>query len=222
MPQFKKIYKKCLRFLKLRKVLPRENINRVPIIENGDPLIKIEETTRLKLSYAIRNDFFIREQVYKLLTNAASNLPLGYTLIIVEAHRSIKRQQLLWNQIISKIKQSNPHADQEKIEQIARLSVAKPTNGGGGHQTGGAIDVTLGDKKGNQLFLGTKVQEFCLKTPTFSKNLTNSERELRKILFTTMKNSGFQNYPLEWWHYSNGDQLWAAYKGFKFAFYGPI
>lgn len=37
-----------------------------------------------------------------------------------------------------------------------------------------------------------------------------------------MKKEGFVNYPGEWWHFSYGDQLWAAYKNKKYAIYGSI
>ena len=37
-----------------------------------------------------------------------------------------------------------------------------------------------------------------------------------------MKNAGFANYPLEWWHFSYGDRLWAAYTNQKEAVYDVL
>ena len=35
-----------------------------------------------------------------------------------------------------------------------------------------------------------------------------------------MTQSGFINYPLEWWHFCYGDKMYAAYKFEKKAIYG--
>jgi D-alanyl-D-alanine dipeptidase len=37
-----------------------------------------------------------------------------------------------------------------------------------------------------------------------------------------MAEAGFANHPDEWWHYSYGDQTWAALTGRRAALYGLI
>ncbi len=37
-----------------------------------------------------------------------------------------------------------------------------------------------------------------------------------------MKKQGFVNYPAEWWHWSYGDKMWAAYGKHPYAFFGKI
>lgn len=37
-----------------------------------------------------------------------------------------------------------------------------------------------------------------------------------------MTEEGFVNYPAEWWHFSYGDKMWAAYSYKKYAFYDII
>ncbi|MBI5079423.1 hypothetical protein HZB06_02000, partial [Candidatus Wolfebacteria bacterium] len=97
-----------------------------------------------------------------------------------------------------------------------------PIGEGGGHQTGGAVDVTLGDVDGKELFLGTEIHGFSDKTPINSKNIAKNDKIKREILCNAMMKAGFVNYPAEWWHYSFGDKLWAAYSRKKKAFYGPV
>ena len=47
-------------------------------------------------------------------------------------------------------------------------------------------------------------------------------RRNMKVLYDAMTKAGFANYPLEWWHYSYGDRMWAAYSGKEECFYGPV
>lgn len=202
-------------------ILTRDQINSVPIKDNGEVLIEVKETEKLKISRKYTDVFLVREKVYEMLKQAAENLPDEYTLIFIEGFRSKERQQKLWNEAMEKAKNDNPSAGDEKIEQIVRLGVAKPT-GKGGHQTGGAIDVSLGDKNGNELEILGPQKFIPEKSFTFSEGISEEEKKLRKILYNAMVKSEFQNYPAEWWHYSYGDQLWAAYGNKKVAFYGHL
>lgn len=203
------------------KLLSREQINNIPIIDNSEVLIEAKETERLKISHKYTGVFLVREKVYKMLLEAANRLPDNYTLIFIEGFRSKEGQQKIWDEAVEKIKKENSDASSEEIEKIVRLGVAKPT-GKGGHQTGGAVDVSLGDNQENELEILGPQKFIPDKSFTFSENISKEEKELRKILYSTMTKSGFQNYPAEWWHYSYGDQLWAAYGKFKTAFYGHL
>ena len=35
--------------------------------------------------------------------------------------------------------------------------------------------------------------------------------ERRELLRSVMEEAGFQRHPIEWWHFSYGDQLWAHF-----------
>lgn len=202
----------------IRKILPKRFVDSVEIKENNEPLVKIRETQRLKAVSGNK----VRQSVYKMLIKASENLSDDFTLIVVEGYRSPEKQKLNWDSRFKIVKEKNPNLPIREIERITRLSVAQPVGEYGGHQTGGAVDVTLGDKQRNQLFLGTKVLEFSSKTPTDAPGLNREEKRLRKILVKTMKQAGFVNYPGEWWHYSYGDRMWAAYSRKKYCMYGPI
>ena len=57
----------------------------------------------------------------------------------------------------------------------------------------------------------------CVKAENRMVTLKN-----RMLLKNVLENAGFKNYPQEWWHYSYGDKMWAAYSFKKKAFYGFI
>jgi zinc D-Ala-D-Ala dipeptidase len=55
------------------------------------------------------------------------------------------------------------------------------------------------------------------------QEITEAEREVlqnRRLLYQVMHQSGFSNYPDEWWHWSIGDNMDAANTGKEFAIYG--
>lgn len=52
--------------------------------------------------------------------------------------------------------------------------------------------------------------------------LTKEQKDNRKVLCKAMQRAGFVNYPLEWWHFSYGDKMWAAYSGKRYAIYSIV
>jgi D-alanyl-D-alanine dipeptidase len=53
--------------------------------------------------------------------------------------------------------------------------------------------------------------------PSFSDD---EARANRRLLHWAMAEAGFAGHPDEWWHYSWGDQLWAALSDVPAAHYG--
>lgn len=98
------------------------------------------------------------------------------------------------------------------------------------HSTGGAFDLTLVWEDGEPLFMGglfddasavSHTDRFEAPTPAADFSFSAEEaRANRRLLFWVMTEAGFANYPDEWWHYSWGDQMWAALTGAPAAFYG--
>lgn len=208
-------------FLSFREILSRSTINSVKIIENNDPLVKIIPTERLTVYSENENiSPIVRKSVLDKLHKASLDIPSGYSLMIIEAFRSPEIQQEKWNKRFKEVSIQNPNLSKEELFRITRLGVASPT-GEGPHQTGGAVDVTL-TLNGKKLDMGTEWLEFNAKTPTNSKEITNDQMSNRKVLLNVMKKYGFVNYPGEWWHYSYGDRMWAAYLRKRVCHYGPI
>lgn len=101
------------------------------------------------------------------------------------------------------------------------------------HLTGGALDLSLRYKKTGLLFeMGSifddisKVAHLDYYEKKQKKGLTNfTEEEAlgnRRLLFHIMTDAGFAPNPNEWWHFSYGDQMWAAINQEDVAFYGHL
>lgn len=206
----------------VRNVLPSYYIQKVEIIEGNEPLAPIVETDKLLLDHRIGTQHSARKSIVERLNQAAAGLPSGFKLLIVEAFRSLERQQQCWEEERMAIATANPHASPLEVDRLTSLIVANPTNNNtGGHQTGAAVDLTLADADGKEVFMGTGVQEFKAETPT-NAEVPAEIANRRAILRKAMESAGFVNYPGEWWHFSCGDRLWAAYKLEPSAHFGPL
>ena len=162
---------------------------------------------------------YVREEVYQLLIQAAQKLPVGYRFRILDAWRPFTLQEELYDlyskQIIEDFKLEQYPSDEAKMiikkyisEPIPNQSLAPV------HTTGGAIDLTIIDKSGNELDMGTPFDSFSLKSYTaYFEDTTNPlVRENRRLLYHTMTQVGFTNLPSEWWHYDYGDHFWGYYQ----------
>ena len=81
------------------------------------------------------------------------------------------------------------------------------------HTTGGAVDLTIVDDKGNELDMGGGFDELSDRSKT-SYYEGSEETEIinnRRLLYNAMTSAGFTNLPSEWWHYDYGDRFWAYY-----------
>lgn len=209
--------------LGFRDILPRDAINRVKIVESNEPLVDISTDKDLFFINELQSPIYLRQGAFRKLKDARFFLPKGIYFKVHDAHRELKDQKESWKRRVLETKKQYPHLDDYEIERITRLKIANPFSGGfGGHQTGGAIDITLCDENGVDLNLGTSIPEHNSKTKTKSKDLTNEEIKNRKILIDSMTRAGFINYPGEWWHFCYGDKMWAAYSWKNQCFYGYI
>ena len=140
---------------------------------------------------------WVRKRVAAMLKNAQRALPPLFELKVVSGYRN-ETEQLVLRQRFG------------NTQHVATES---------GHATGGAVDVIL-VYCGKEVDCGSSYLEFTAKTPTWSRELSYSQRRNRFILYNAMTSAGFVNYPLEWWHFCYGDKMYTAYKFEKKAFYG--
>jgi len=111
--------------------------------------------------------------------------------------------------------------------------------------TGGALDTTLRLRgSGEPLYMGGIFDDpsEVSHTACFERKLGNSGNGAeallvsdiaalhnRRLLYWSMTEAGFVNYPYEWWHFDLGTQLWVLDGGFgktgknqkSSAWYGP-
>lgn len=75
-----------------------------------------------------------------------------------------------------------------------------------GHSRGATVDLTLmrcrPDGRCSNLDMGTDFDFFDVRAHTDSPDVTPQQRENRQILRAAMEREGFQNYVMEWWHYT--------------------
>jgi zinc D-Ala-D-Ala dipeptidase len=148
----------------------------------------------LDLKYATQ-DNFLETPVYNcgecllrfatvkaLLKSSELASKKGFRIKIFDCYRPLSVQKKMW-QIVP-----NP------------LYVADPAKGSI-HNRGGAVDLTLIDKSGNELEMGTAFDHFG---PESAHNFKVSAKALhnRKLLRTIMEKAGFTVFESEWWHYN--------------------
>jgi D-alanyl-D-alanine dipeptidase len=97
------------------------------------------------------------------------------------------------------------------------------------HATGAAVDLTLRWKDGETLWMGSLFDDVTQLAgrdrfeSLAADNFSFSDQEARanrRLLHWLMTEEGFAGHPDEWWHFSWGDQMWAALAGADEAHYG--
>lgn len=170
---------------------------------------ELEPSIRVDLMYA-SPDNFVGKILYKdirkafMLPEAALRLAIaqkhlmalrpGLRLLICDAARPMQIQQLMWDQVKGTDK---------------REYVSNPANGGGLHNYGAAVDVTLVDVQGKELPMGSPVDFFGDEArPDREEEMVKQGRimpehlENRCILRQVMTEAGFRVLSGEWWHFN--------------------
>ena len=198
------LYNYILVRLGVRHILPAHFVNSKSVSECGEELVEC-------------GGCLVRVGVYERLKKANDFLPNGYRIVVVEGFRDEGKQEQLRQQAYKTIKVTFPEITESELLALLNKSVANRS----GHLTGGAVDVLL--YKDNQVApCGSKYLEFNNETPAFARLNDKTICENRRILHKAMKKAGFSNYPAEWWHFSYGDKMWAAYANKPAAIYGEV
>ena len=207
-----------------RSTAPAAFVSRKQIQENNEIMVDIKQDTSLFFSKELKKQkkVFLRVKTYQLLKQAQRLLPKGVSFKIYSAYRSMAEQKELWEKEYLIQKKNLPNASDAVLTRLVRVRFADPRHGFGGHQTGGAIDLTLCDRTGKEYDMGTRYLEMGSATLTNSHRISKEARKNRRVLYKALTSQGFQNYPAEWWHYSYGDRMWATYQHQDYALYGLI
>ena len=130
------------------------------------------------------------------------------------------------------IKRRQPHLSGASLMAEVETYWAAPSEDAGSpapHETGGAVDLTLRWKNGETLWMGSifddvtpmahrdRFEHLKGEAPSFSDE---EARANRRLLHWLMSEEDFAAHPDEWWHFSFGDQMWAALHGAPAALYG--
>lgn len=199
-------------------------LRRIPIEENGEALVRIADYAPLAV---IRKDAevvpLVRAQVALRLARATELLAKeSIYLYVWHAYRSPEYQEKIYNMRRANLQALNASwplniVHRETNKTVAPLNPRVPPP----HCTGAAIDV-LPMRKGKFLDLDRLPPERWELAPTICSYVDRETQVLRKHLCSVLESTGFSNYPDEFWHYSYGDQAWAARTGEPRAIYGLI
>jgi D-alanyl-D-alanine dipeptidase len=210
-------------------IIPIDILRKVVVVDNGErmvdlrtecPGVHFEIAEYLKEKKDIANAYFVRKTVAEMIQKAQTDLPVGLSLLVRCGYRTPTVQQRQFDKDYHDLMAEQPEWTKDQLD----VEIEKRTSSFdiAPHCTGGAIDLSLVDKYGKQLDMGTRMGEFVQKSYTHSKDISHIARENRQILLDAMTSSGFINFPGEWWHFSYGAREWAAYANNSESFYGPI
>ncbi len=158
-------------------------------------ITRLDPTILLDFRYATSNNFvkekmydcgrcFYRPAVAKALVKAHKTLQKkGYGLKMYDCYRPRPIQWKLWNKV------PDPRY------------VADPRKGSM-HNRGMAADLTIVDKNGKELDMGTDFDFFGEEAYHAYTELPKQVLDNRKLLLNTMAAVGMKHTTTEWWHYS--------------------
>ena len=135
------------------------------------------------------------------LVAAAHLLPEGYGFAVFDAWRPLALQRRIFDHFYG------PGSPLERgFVSAPSPSPATPPP----HLTGGTFDLTL-TWQGQPLALGTAFDEFTSRAHTRALEQEESmERDLRRLMVSSLLRVGFVTYAPEWWHVEYGTRRWAA------------
>ena len=169
----------------------------------------IDSEIVVSLMYA-RDDNFVGKTMYTTLTraylhpeaakalqksqSALKQLHPEYTLKICDAARPMSVQRTMYKAVQGTSK--------------ARY-VSNPANGGGLHNYGLAVDITIADQHGNELDMGTHVDHLGPEANIDKEQqlvacgvITEQARNNRMLLRKVMAAGGWKPLRSEWWHFN--------------------
>lgn len=215
----------------------------ISIVESGEPLVELKPDPRIHLSPAYyrlgyesaANKIWLRAGVRAALVRAATFLPSDRTLVVWDGLRSLATQRDIAERF-----QNSPsvrHLDSSCREATVSRYVAPPPAdvrehhlAPSPHTTGGAVDLTLGDRRGRVLDLGARFDQFDeaawlsyyeRQDEPHLSGRDRARRDHRRLLSFAMCQGGFVPYPFEYWHWEYGTRRAAAFHGQHSAPYGP-
>lgn len=201
---------------------PVKAIDRIPVQENGEPVIGILEA--VPGIQRMERPAYARAAVVELLRKAEALLPEGYHLRIRVGYRTLEFQQNAYRELYERLSEQHPDWPASQMRREINKFLAPPdAKHPPGHTTGGAIDITIAGPDGEELDMVSSIdpdEDLMALFPTYCKKITPQAAKNRQLLADVMIAVGFSNFPGEWWHYSYGDSAWAVRLKAPHAIYG--
>lgn len=172
-------------------------------IKKLDPTLKVDlmytraDNFTGKVLYEDLHEAYLHPEAARALLRAQKRLKElhpDYSLVIYDAARPLSVQQKMWNVVKGTSK---------------NIYVSNPARGGGLHNYGLAVDVSIVDAKGHPLPMGTKVDHLGKEAHIDAEAalvqrriITARERENRQLLRRVMTEAGYKPLRSEWWHFN--------------------
>jgi len=150
---------------------------------------------------------YIRKSVAEALVKARDLLPSGFNFKIWDGARSLSQQRTIIKICEKQLKKEHPKNWLELLNRYTggykSLTQELPLDT---HRHGGAVDLTIVDKKGKELDMGGREIDSTSYLNHFEKKKGISKREKkvrdnRRLLKKVMRKSGFKPYLPEWHHW---------------------
>lgn len=191
----------------------------------------------LGATYGLASPYYLRAGVLQALKAAQALLQQAYPhwqILVFDAYRPIAVQAFMVNFTYAQVLQQRqwqakaltPEQTEQAWQAVYELwappntDPSKPPP----HSTGGAVDVTLYDRQAQQpVWMGSEIDELSVRSHPqyFAQIVQNPDTpadllaevqqadQHRQLLYRVMRQAGFQRHPQEWWHFCQGDQMWA-------------
>lgn len=170
---------------------------------------QVEPTIQVSLMYGRADNFtgrvlyddlreaYLHPQAAAALARAQRRLKQlrpDLSLKVYDAARPMSIQQKMWDCV------ENTSKD---------IYVSNPAHGGGLHNYGLAVDITLCDARGDTLDMGTKIDYMGAAAHIDREDALVAERKIsrrardnRRLLRQVMRYAGFRGLRTEWWHFN--------------------
>lgn len=170
---------------------------------------ELDSSIAVKLMYT-QADNFTGEILYDDLTEAYLHPDAAHALL--EAQKALKQLHPSYSLLIYDA--ARPMSVQKKMWNVVKGTskfcyVSNPNRGGGLHNYGLAVDISIQDSLGRPLPMGTKVDHLGMEAHITQESelvrngkITEAERQNRILLRKVMKQAGFRALPSEWWHFN--------------------
>jgi D-alanyl-D-alanine dipeptidase len=169
--------------------------------EKSPPLIRIPDVAPgivVDMRYATPDNFtgqtlypeaeclLCEPAAHRLARVQAKLAKKGLGLKVWDCYRPVSVQKKLWDRVPDDRYVANPQK-------------------GSRHNRGASVDLTLVDKKGRELSMPTKFDEFSEKAHRDFMDLPSDVLKNRQTLEDAMVSEGFVPLPTEWWHFDEPD-----------------
>jgi len=213
-------------------VEPIRELNKIRIVDNGEPLVDLRRHCP-ELLFTEEPDpfgqprlFYLRESVADMLNRAKQILPSGHTFMLWSTYRTLDYQRTIYQRFMEELQKQHPDWPKNILRRQTNRFVHPPDiKTPPGHMTGGAVDLIIVGPDGKPLDMtspyGPERKDARPVAATLAEGINLQARKNRALLVAVMGEVGFTNYAGEWWHWSYGDSCWAWRLERDVAIYGP-